>query len=155
MKNFSWVVPGRLAGSERPGFHTGDEAADLEYLHDQGVRALVTLTPDPVDPLLLARTGFRSLHLPVPNLAPPELTQVDAFVKFVDAHAANEEAVAVHCLYGVGRTGTMLACYFVHHGKEAGEAIAEVRRLRPGSIETAEQAAVVVEFARRLRAAKR
>jgi len=152
VKNFSWLIPGKLAGSEKPGFHTSDEEGDLAFLYAQGVRALVTLTEDPVDRLLLARAGLSAIHIPIPNLEPPELEQVDAFARFVDESGARDEAVVAHCLYGIGRTGTMLACYLVHQGRDSGAAIAEVRRVRPGSIETNEQAARVSEFAKRLRA---
>ena len=47
------------------------------------------------------------------------------------------EVVGVHCLAGKGRTGTMLATWFVRTGLTAEDAIAHVRAARPGSIETA------------------
>lgn len=60
------------------------------------------------------------------------------------------QAVAVHCALGFGRTGTMLACYLVkERGLTAGDAIAEIRRLRPGSIETYEQEKAVFQFYQR------
>ncbi|VFV42042.1 dual specificity protein [Lynx pardinus] len=60
------------------------------------------------------------------------------------------EAVGVHCALGFGRTGTMLACYLVkERGLAAGDAIAEIRRLRPGSIETYEQEKAVFQFYQR------
>jgi atypical dual specificity phosphatase len=43
----------------------------------------------------------------------------------------------------------ILACYFVTKDLGAKNAVARVRRLRPGSIETAEQEEAVSEFARR------
>jgi hypothetical protein len=45
----------------------------------------------------------------------------------------------------------MLACYFVKKGMTAAAAIAHIRRIRPGSIETPEQANAVTDFARRLK----
>jgi len=57
--------------------------------------------------------------------------------------------VAVHCTAGLGRTGVVLACHLVTRGMSADNAIARIRRLRPGSIETDEQAIAVDEFARR------
>jgi atypical dual specificity phosphatase len=52
---------------------------------------------------------------------------------------------------GLGRTGTMLACYFVKKGMPAPAAISHVRRIRPGSIETPEQADTITDYARRLK----
>ena len=53
------------------------------------------------------------------------------------------------CGVVAGRTGVVLACYFVTKELNAKNAIARVRRLRPGSVETDAQAEAVAEFARR------
>ncbi|NXG55965.1 DUS23 phosphatase, partial [Hemiprocne comata] len=54
-------------------------------------------------------------------------------------------------MLGHGRTGTMLACYLVKAEKmSAGDAIREIRQLRPGSIETREQEDAVIQFCQRL-----
>ncbi len=148
MKNFGWVLPGVLAGSERPGFHTNDEPGDLEFLAAQGVKSLVTLTKEPVPAASLSRAGLNARHIPIADLSAPVGNQVAEFVAFVDSEAAAGRGVVAHCLYGVGRTGTMLACYLVHKGMPADRAIAEIRRLRPGSIETDPQAQAVFSFAR-------
>lgn len=64
--------------------------------------------------------------------------------------APSSQAVGVHCALGFGRTGTMLACYLVkERGLAAGDAVAEIRRLRPGSIETYEQEKAVFQFYQR------
>jgi atypical dual specificity phosphatase len=56
------------------------------------------------------------------------------------------QVVAVHCLAGLGRTGTILACVAVCGGVTADAAIEAVRRAAPGSIQTEQQAAFVQEF---------
>lgn len=60
------------------------------------------------------------------------------------------QGVAVHCMHGHGRTGTMLACYLVKTQKISGiDAIKRIRELRHGSIETHDQEKAVVQFYQR------
>ena len=68
------------------------------------------------------------------------------------------ERVLVHCRGGLGRAGSVAARLLVEFGAEPGEAIRQVRAVRPGAIETREQerwveAQRAVERARRPRAA--
>lgn len=136
--DFSFVIPGKLAGMARPGPGPALEAT-LADLSAEGVGAVVSLTESPLDATALQVAGMQYLHLPVMDFSPPTPAQVERFVLFVDQANAAGRAVVVHCTAGRGRTGTMLACYLVHIGLGAGEAIDSVRRIRPGSIETAEQ----------------
>ena len=54
----------------------------------------------------------------------------------------------MHCYWGLGRTGTMLACYLVKLcGMDAQSAITQVRYTRPYSIETYEQEEAVFDYA--------
>ena len=65
------------------------------------------------------------------------------------------QAVAVHCYWGRGRTGTVLAaCLIALHGTKPERAIQDVRRMRPYSIETYEQEGVVYQFSESLRKMK-
>ncbi len=136
--NFSFIIPGKLAGSARPG-DWEDLSDDLAEMSEQGIRAIVSLTETPLDSEAIRRSGFSLLHLPIVDFTPPSLEQIAAFVEFVDKSLADGKAVVVHCAAGIGRTGTMLAAYLVHTGMNADEAIRAVRRKRPGSIETREQ----------------
>ena len=53
----------------------------------------------------------------------------------------------MHCRWGLGRTGVMLACYLVRHCRQVPqEAIANVRRLRPYSIESSDQEFVIKDY---------
>lgn len=49
------------------------------------------------------------------------------------------KTVVIHCLGGLGRTGTVAARLLVEFGASPAEAIKAVRIARPGSIETAQQ----------------
>jgi atypical dual specificity phosphatase len=137
-RSFSFVVDGVLAGLARP---CGDDVAALP---SRGIAGLVSLTEAPLDRDAVARQGLEYLHLPVRDFGAPSMETVKTFVEFVRrVRAERGGAVAVHCGSGMGRTGTMLACFLVSEGRRAEEAIAEVRRLRPGSIETDGQESAV------------
>lgn len=143
--NFSFVIPNKLAGMEYPGSWATLEE-DLQFLQAQGVTGMVTLTENELDLEALTRHNMQWMHLPIRDFTPPTMEQIQSFIQFVDT---NDGAVVVHCRAGMGRTGTMLACYFVATGMDAEDAIDRVRALRPHSIETREQEQTVVEFARR------
>jgi protein-tyrosine phosphatase len=64
--------------------------------------------------------------------------------------------VAVACMGGVGRTGTVAACALVQAGVSPDDAIATVRAVRhPTAVETAEQERFVAAFAAATQAGER
>ena len=156
MYNFSWVVPGKLAaggmpGSRYGGFFNGSEslAEDLKFAADQKIGALVSLTETALDQAEISAAGFEYLHLPVADMMAPGVEDCRRFVDFVTARNEQGVAVLVHCVAGRGRTGTMLACFFVGQGCGPLESLERVRMLRPGSVETEAQEAAVLEYAAR------
>ena len=76
----------------------------------------------------------------------PTLDQVKQPVTMISTCLDRHLPVAVHCLAGLGRTGTILACYLVGMEMPANNAIILIREWRPGSIEVPEQEAVVYEY---------
>ena len=140
-----WVAPGVLGCA-----YPRTEQA-LAALSGSGVRLLVNLHERPHDPARLERHGLREVHLPVKDFATPSPEQMErAVCSIVEALEAGETA-AVHCGGGLGRTGTVLACYLLasNGGLGAEEAVRRVRELRPGSIETPAQLAAVRAWAGR------
>ena len=84
---------------------------------------------------------------PVPDFAAPTMEQTRRMVSFIDEQTAAGKPVAVSCYAGVGRTGTVLACYLVHRGAAPEDAVRRVRELRPGSIQTRGQEEAVHQYA--------
>jgi atypical dual specificity phosphatase len=142
---FSWVDPPHLAALARPG-----SADDLRWLRQSGVELLVSLTEDPLPRPWVNDAGLLSVHVPVPDLTAPTDRQFDAVLDAILRAKRSGMRAAVHCLAGLGRTGTVLAGYFVATGLDPQIAMEKVRSLRPGSIESDEQERAVRELARRL-----
>lgn len=150
--NFGWLVDGAVAGSGAPM-----DAAELEYLRAEGVRAIVRLAHPDTDPLVMEhaaviRAGLEDLQIPVEDFHAPTLEQIESALGFIRQQLRVGRPVAVSCGAGYGRTGTVLACHLVFGGMSASEAISEVRTKRPKSIETPEQEQAVQEFERRFKA---
>ncbi len=144
---FSWVEKDILAAMARPGSQR-DLEEDLAWLQSAGIRILVSLTEEPIPGKVLEKYDMEGLHLPVEDFTPPTLAQIDRFLEEVDRARLDGNALGIHCTAGKGRTGTMLAAYLVTRGLSAEEAIAQIRNLRPGSVETPGQEERVAEFAR-------
>ena len=139
--NFSWILKDELSGSMGPS-----SFEDLSFLYHNGVRAVIRMEEQTVS----ADTGGMDLvdmFEPVTDFSAPSLDQVQRMVEFIDRHLADLKPVNVSCYAGIGRTGTVLACYLVHRGKEPAEAISHIRELRPRSIQTADQEATVYQYA--------
>jgi atypical dual specificity phosphatase len=141
---FSWVDKPHLAALARPS-----DVEDLVWLRQQGIELLISLSEEPPRRAWVNDAGLMMMHVPVEDMAPPTQAQIDRCLSAIERANERGMGVAVHCTAGLGRTGVILACYFVARGTSAQAAMAKVRKLRTGSIETDEQADAVVEFARR------
>ena len=146
--NFNWLLEGILAGSGQIGGWDDDAQLkrDLDILYEEGIRAIVSLTEWPLELHRVDVPNMAYLHLPIPDMHPPALEDVIAFTKFVDESLKKQSPVVVHCSAGLGRTGTMLASYLVQRGSNTAEALAQVRKRRPGSVETADQELAVCDY---------
>jgi atypical dual specificity phosphatase len=149
MRGFSWVSEARIAGMPQPGVRRALDQ-DLSFLEGQGIDLLITLTERPLDAEALGRHRIATLHIPVRDYTAPTMEQLDIYVAAVEAAMAEGKAVGTHCGAGLGRTGTFLAGLLGASGRDADTAIAEVRALRPGSIETRAQEEAVHDYARLL-----
>lgn len=141
---FDWILPEQLAACVNPRL----ASAVREELRLGQIGLVVNLdewsTSSVLEPM-----GIRHVHLPVVDFTPPSQAQLDEGVHAIEEALQAGQRVAVHCRAGLGRTGTLLAAFLVSTGLAADEAIAHIRGLRPGSVETQAQEQAVAEYARR------
>jgi atypical dual specificity phosphatase len=142
---FTWVDQPRLAALAMP-----DSVEDLVWLRRHGIDVLVSLTETPVPRHWVNEAGLLAVNVPVPDMEPPSDRQLDHLVDTIQKANASGMGVAVHCGAGLGRTGTVLAAYLVSRGLTPQQAVEQVRRLRPGSVETTEQERAIERFAERV-----
>lgn len=160
--------PGRLGLTFLPGKHGPSFRypgrvyrrqldRDIGSLIDAGVGYLALLVEDHElerwgDPGIVERAAAGGLTVgrwPMPDGSTPrDVAGMDAILAEIDRRRERTD-VAIACMGGVGRTGTVAACALVAAGWAPAAAIAEVRRVRhPTAVETAEQEAFVDAFAR-------
>ncbi len=162
MRGFYWLIEDALAGCARPGGSVTRRAgaleddgalaaldADLAWLSEQGIGAVLSLTETPLDTAMLERYELESLHLPVVDMTAPSPEQFDRALRFIDWQRVRGKRVVVHCKMGQGRTGVILAAYLVRLGATPVQALARVRAICPGAVGVAEQELALDAFAAR------
>lgn len=131
--NFSWIINNKLAGSGMP-----TSFAELDWVIKQGVKSIITMTEEPLPDSWIKNVQY--LHVPTEDLSAPDIEKIDLAVDFIQEKIKNNEPTMVHCAAGVGRTGTILACYLIKYQKLSTKAaIDKVRQERPGSIQSESQ----------------
>jgi len=128
-----WVSrdPVALAGMAYPG------RGEWALLASEGVGHVVCLTHDvvPYDPTPCTVSAIRLQDLiggDPPNDPDREYGLVDAAAADVIAHLARGIGVAVHCMGGRGRTGTVLGVVLVRLGHDPQAVIEYLHRLAVG-----------------------
>lgn len=152
-------LAGRLGLGPSPGCGAQNVAEDLADLAAQGVGHLICLLEgeelgffDPAETLegrraaVLAQ-GMSFLHAPIEDYEAPALAEATALVETIVARLDRGEDVFVHCWAGLGRAGTIVACVLIAQGLSAPDAIALVRWIRPGAIQSTAQEALLHAFA--------
>ena len=142
--NFSWLIEGKLAGSAIP-----TSKDEIKWMQEEGVKSIVTIREEPLDEDWTA--GMNYLHVLSDDMGVPSFDDLKSSVDYIDKKIQNKEPVMVHCLAGLGRTGTILACYLIKYEKMSAEdAIQHVREKRHGSIQSFVQEEMIFQYEKTL-----
>lgn len=145
-RGFRWLRPRVLAGMPAPGL-SNDLRYDLELVRGAGINYLITLTEEQLPKEVLHEFGLESIHFPIRDMGAPALDATAALCRRVAELLAQRQVVAFHCKAGLGRTGTLLAAQLIFEGAEADSALAQVRSVEPGWVQSDVQVRFLSEFA--------
>lgn len=151
------LCPGKHQLGGLTGHWARDLGKDLDRISDWGAKVVVSLIEDHEFPALsvatlpdeVARRGMGWRNLPIADRNPPRhgfIQRWSVLGKELVDRLKGGERVFIHCMGGLGRTGTIAACLLIESGCEPQAAIDMVRAARPGTIETALQEAYVLGY---------
>ena len=139
------IVPGKFVAFSGPsnlrnryngfcGFQTKVPEDYHAIFSELGVGTVIRLNNKVYDKRRFSQHGFRHHDMFfVDGTCPPEQI-LQNFLR-VSERESPGSAIAIHCKAGLGRTGTLIACYLMKHFHfTALECIAYIRICRPGSI---------------------
>ena len=131
---FSWVDD-YVAGSSRPM-----TLEQLKWIKEQEIEVIISLTENPLPEEWVKGLGFRYFHIPIMDHSAPSPETLKRITDLMLKQIREGKKILVHCAAGLGRTGTVLAAYFIAKKQlSAEEAMKLVRKLRPGSIESIQE----------------
>ena len=130
--NCYWVVPGKLLAGEYPRtLYDTSLPEKVAGLTGAGVSAFIDLTEEgelsPYSQWLADETHqrFPIVDASVPHSAALTNDILDA----IDSHLADGRTVYVHCMGGIGRTGTIVGCWLARHGYAGDAALERLQEL--------------------------
>jgi hypothetical protein len=116
-----------------------DLETKLTRFFDAGVSVFIDLTDRadglaPYEPTLRALAARKGIEIDYERLTIRDMEVCDKphmsrVLDAIDGGLSAGRTVYVHCWGGVGRTGTVIGCWLVRHGKSGKEALDEVARL--------------------------
>lgn len=136
-----WVINGKfMAGSYPATYGEENSRKRIQALLKSGVRTFIDLTQpgdssSPYSSMLMQEAGEYGIeaiwkNYAIPDLGIPSKNQMKDVLDEIDQAIYTERIPYVHCMAGIGRTGTVVGCYLVRHGYPAGNVLIQIADLR-------------------------
>jgi hypothetical protein len=136
-----WIIPDLFMAGEYPaGYDELQTRHRIQSLIRSGLTNFIDLThPNDYMPkyseILQDEANGYLKTVQYANYAIPDrsVTSVDQMKKIldeIDRNIEKQNPTYLHCIAGIGRTGTVVGCYLVRHGLSPEEAMKEIKRLR-------------------------
>ena len=149
-------IKGRIGIGRAPGYGSV-RFEDFRSIKEQGVSKTYCLQEEDELQYLnsetikqreqsLSELEIEFVHSPIGDFRVPTPDQAKRLSKMIMNDVIGGKSILIHCMGGLGRSGTIAACSLVHYGLKPDEAINLVRKIRPGTLETDEQVQFVIEF---------
>jgi protein-tyrosine phosphatase len=141
--NSYWVISEKLLAGEYPfSKDKGEGIKMLARLLQMGIRAIADLTTqgEAVPYIheitkLAQKNNLKIIYrrIGIQDMSVPEAKTMQTILDWIDFQLSNNPKVYIHCLGGIGRTGTVVGCYLVKHGMSGQEALERITVLRQGT----------------------
>jgi len=132
---FGFLHPYPVAGMGEPWSTKIEQTQKL--LKSQGIGAILTLTEDDLYGGQHREAGFLHHHEPIDDCEPPTIEGMNRAIRFINVSVDGGIGVAVHCIEGRGRTGTVLAGWLgVKESLNSQDAINRINELRHHTVLT-------------------
>ncbi|KAG1692269.1 Dual specificity protein phosphatase CDC14AB [Nymphon striatum] len=138
--DFNWILPNKFIAFCGPNksskselyYQTHTPESYVPFFRENNISTVVRLNKKMYSASSFTNYGIDHVDLFFEDGTTPS----DAIMRqFLEISEEAKGCIAVHCKAGLGRTGTLIACYMMkHYRMKANEAIAWIRIMRPGSV---------------------
>ena len=137
LPNSYWVIPGRFAAGGYPGAGMPiSTTIRLKALAEAGIDCYINLTQVGELPSYVEAAEKECHaqgltpefhHFPIYDRnIPDDCRQMLKILNVIDTALEEGKGIYLHCLAGIGRTGTVVGCWLVRHGRTGTQALEQI-----------------------------